>query len=119
MKGEIYLKKPADFTRIHKQGGYLGSRLVSVKSLPNSLLYSRWAIITSKKLGKAVIRNRVKRRLREIMREISLKPGEDMIIIARTAAVAADYQKLKEETRSLLKRAGMVKVDEINSPAAN
>ncbi len=119
MKGETYLKKPEDFTRIHKQGSYLGSRLISMKSLPNKFNYPRWAIITSKKIGKAVERNRVKRRLREILRQACLEPGQDLILIARTGAVSADFSSLREETLSLLRRAGLVKNDETDCPAVD
>ncbi len=119
MKGETYLKKPEDFTRIHQQGSYLGNRLISLKSLPNNFNYSRWAIITSKKIGKAVVRNRVKRRLREILRQACLEPGKDIIIIARIGSVLADFSSLREDTLSLLKKAGLVKNNETNCPVVN
>ena len=104
---------------IHKGGCYLGGRLVSVKSLPNSLPYSRWAVITSKKLGKAVVRNRVKRRLREIMRQASLEPGKDIILMIRTGAVTASFRSLQENTFSLLIKAGIIKHNEINCSATD
>jgi ribonuclease P protein component len=116
LRGEIYLKRPADFACVHQQGRYMAGRLVGVKSAPNHLAYARWAIITSKKLGKAVIRNKVKRRLREILREIMLKPGQDIIVIARTGATAADYKELRETTSQLLKKSGLINTDENASP---
>ena len=119
MKGEIYLKKPADFARLHQQGQYFNNRLVSLKSLPNGLPVSRWGIVTGKKLGKAVIRNRVKRRLREILRQARLIPGRDIVIMARSAAVAAGFTELKQAVAGLLKKGGLAEADEIVSPVAD
>lgn len=69
---------------------------------------SRFGIIASKKVGGAVERNRIRRRLREILRREETKPGADVIFIARQPAQAAPFAALETSVRGLLKRAGLI-----------
>jgi ribonuclease P protein component len=64
----------------------------------------------NKKVGKAVIRNRVKRRLREaVRRELpSVRPGSDLVFIARPAAAGATYWEIAEAVQAALRRTGAV-----------
>jgi len=70
----------------------------------------RVAIVVSRKIGKAVVRNRVRRRLREallaLLREGGLKPSFDVMIVARPSAAEAPYADLKASLRTALARAG-------------
>jgi len=61
-----------------------------------------------KKIGGAVVRNQVKRRLREIVRLTPVASGWDMVIIARQPAAAARYATLKKTYDELLKKAGLL-----------
>jgi ribonuclease P protein component len=76
--------------------------------LPNGLDISRYGITVSRHIGKAVVRNKIKRRIREILRRITLPPGFDIVIIARTAAAGADYSEMKKTTEEILFRAGLL-----------
>ena len=66
------------------------------------------AFVVSRRLGKAVVRNRIKRRLREIARQLKIKSGWDIILIARVSAAESDYRSLEKSVRKLLLRAGLI-----------
>ena len=79
-----------------------------MKALPNGLGLSRWGFSITKRVGKAVQRNRLKRLLREITRLQLVKPGWDIVFIVRPAAAAADYHQLEESVMGLLQRARLL-----------
>jgi len=79
-----------------------------MKAMPNGLTLSRYGFSVTKKTGKAVQRNRLKRLLREIMRAQSLRPGWDIIFIARPAAADTDYRQLEGTVTKLLARAQLL-----------
>lgn len=76
--------------------------------MANEQPLSRYAFAISKRVGNAVARNRVKRRLREVLRLSALTEGYDIVIVARPAAAEIDFQTLKSELILLLKRAKLL-----------
>jgi len=108
MTGEEYLTKPKQYALVHNKGSSWTSNLVVMKALPNRLSLSRYGFSVSRRVGKAVIRNKVKRLLREILRLTPLEPGWDIIFIARPAAAGADYANLKKSVVGLLSRARLL-----------
>jgi ribonuclease P protein component len=63
------------------------------------------AVVAGKRVGNAVVRNRVRRRLREIGRQLPIRPGLDLILGARPAAATATFADLTAAVRDLLRRA--------------
>ncbi len=108
MRGEEYLTKSAQYALVYKQGSSWVSSLMVMKALPNGLSLSRYGLSVSKRVGKAVTRNRVKRLLREILRLTPLEPGWDIIFIARPLAATTKYAELKKSVENLLSRAQLL-----------
>jgi ribonuclease P protein component len=103
MRGDRFLTKPREYERVYRQGLSRASRYLVLKAAPNDLDVSRYGISISHRVGNAVTRNRIKRRLREMLRLMVIRPGWDMVFIARTTASASTYSQLVKEVESLLK----------------
>ena len=112
MRREERLTKPQQYAAVYSKGSSWTSSLLVLKALPNGLTSSRYGLSVSKRVGNAVIRNRMKRLLREILRVMPLIPSWDMVFIVRPAAATADYASLKEAVESLLSRAGLLEIKE-------
>jgi ribonuclease P protein component len=82
-----------------------------MKAMPNDLDLSRYGFSVTKRVGKAVQRNRVKRLLREIMRKQSLRSGWDIVFIARSSAVESSYHELESTVTGLLNRARLLEAN--------
>lgn len=106
--GREYITRPKEYALVYARGNTWASNLVVVRALPNGLLLSRCGFSVSKRVGKAVVRNRVKRRLREILRRTPLRAGWDIVFIARPAAAAADYASIRKAIEMLLTRAHLL-----------
>lgn len=90
------LKKNSDFRRLYSKGKSVVTPYMVVYCRRNRLDVNRLGYTVSTKLGHAVVRNRVRRRLREIYRlnAPKLKTGYDIIIVARTRCVGAKYSSI-------------------------
>lgn len=112
MKEPLSLTNRTQYTLVYRQGKVWANSLLVMKATPNGLCISRYGLAVTKKVGKAVQRNRVKRLLREIVRLQLLKPGWDIVFVARPVVVNADYHQLKEVVTRLLARAQLLEIGE-------
>lgn len=108
VRGEQYLTKRAQFGLVYDEGSTWVSQTVVMRALPNGLDLSRYGFTVSRRVGKAVVRNRVKRLLREILRQTPLQPGWDIIFLARSSTARSNYASLRNSVRGLLLRAGLL-----------
>ena len=92
------------FSQIHQQGRSTADRLLVIRLLPNGLEYSRFGFVVGRRIGGATVRNKVKRRLREAVRQTPVKGGWDVVFIARRGVDGANYWQLKRVTEKLLLR---------------
>ena len=109
MKFSSALKLNHIFRRLYSTQGFANSMLV-LYARPNRLGVNRVGITTGKKLGHAVVRNRARRRLREVYRlnEHLFKSGYDIVVVARSRCITADFQKLTKAYLSLAQKAGIL-----------
>ncbi len=104
------LKKNYEFRRLYYNGkNAAGSRLV-LYVRPNRTETNRLGITVGTKLGKAVVRNRVRRRIREIYRlnEARLARGRDLVVVARSRSVDAKFREMEEEFLRLAGKLGLL-----------
>ena len=109
MKFSSALKLNHIFRRLYATQGFANGMLV-LYARPNRLGVNRVGITTGKKLGHAVVRNRARRRLREVYRlnEHLFKSGYDIVVVARSRCITADFQKLTKAYLSLAQKAGIL-----------
>lgn len=109
MQRRFRLTATTDFQRVRRLGRSYVHPFIVLTTLPNSENQLRFGIITTKTLGKAVVRNRIRRWLRAALQANLpvLSPGWDVVLIARQPILAASYQQVLSALDVLLARAGL------------
>jgi ribonuclease P protein component len=108
MRAREYLTKSEQYAVVYEKGSSWADGKLVVKALPNGLAWSRYGFSVGRRVGGAVVRNRLKRRLREVLRSVRLAPGWDIIFIARPPAGSADFDGLGKSVGGLLSRAKLL-----------
>lgn len=118
LKREFRLRQQKDIQRLRSEGVSQSNRLLVLLTAPQSddpAGVSRVGVITGKRLGKAVIRNKVRRRLKAIMQQAysRLPAGWDFLLLARKPIVDASYQEMEAAVLTLLRRAGFLEGNDV------
>ena len=107
----VSMKNNYEFRRLYSKGKSAATSRIVIYCRPMKRPKSHLGITVSTKLGKAVRRNRVRRRLKEIYRlnECRLAPGYDIVLVARVRSVDAEYRRLEADFLYLAEKLGLMK----------
>jgi len=107
MKREERLTRSGDFARVYDQGKSWANNLLVMRAIPSGREQSRVGFSVSKRVGNAVVRNRVKRMLREAVRLTTWKTGWDVVLIARSGTAMSDYHQVRQAVDDLVQRSNI------------
>lgn len=104
------LKNNIDFRKVYDNGKSLSNKFLVMFYIKNGLSYNRVGFSTTKKLGNAIIRNRVKRLIKEAFRlnNTDMSNGYDIIFLARIRSNTANYKDIEKSILNLLKRTKLI-----------
>ncbi len=108
----LMIKKDEDYRRVYRKKNSISNKNIIMYVMKTNTKETRVGISVSKKIGKAVVRNKIKRRIKESYRvEYShkVKDGYDIIFLARGPIVDIEYNEIKKAIYNVLKRKEMFK----------
>lgn len=110
MKFTVTIKQNHEFQRLYRRGKTGATPYLALYCRKNRLGKNRLGLTVGKKVGGAVTRNRVRRRIREIYRlhEGELRPGFDIVVVARVKAAFGSYHQLERSFLSLSDKLGLL-----------
>jgi ribonuclease P protein component len=109
MKNTLPLRLNYEFTKVYRRGSYFSGRYVVLHCIRNGKKANRLGVTTSKKVKGSVSRNRMRRLLRESyrLREYSIKPGYDIVLLGRENPEGLKQDQIDREVVYLFKKAGI------------
>lgn len=114
MKSTVSLKENHLFRRLYQRGKTAADGRLALYARPNGQRKNRLGLTVSTKLGHAVVRNRTRRRLREIYRihEEQLIRGTDLVVVARVRAAHSSFHQLEQSFLRLAEKLDLLKKGE-------
>jgi ribonuclease P protein component len=103
------LRSRTEFAAVYGKGRSLSNQVLAARILPSSEAGVRFGFAVSKRVGNAVKRNQVKRRLRDAARRMALAGNWDIVVVARPPAATASFAALQSALDDLLRRSGVLK----------
>jgi len=108
MPKDTYLKTTLEFDDVRRRGRVWSDEWFVLITNRNQRDVGRVGFAVGKRVGNAVTRNRIKRRLREVVRKAPRDSGWDLLIIARQGAASVDFCRLRRSVVELFGRAGIL-----------
>lgn len=110
MKNTLSIKLNRDFKRLYYKGGNVGSDILVIYYKKNKLSHNRLGITVGTKIGGAVVRNRIKRLIRESYRliESEICPYYDIVVVARSKCAEVDFHAISGTLKRLFKKSGIL-----------
>lgn len=110
MKSAFRLRRSKDFARVRRNGRLHRHPAMTIGVCANELLHNRYGIVTGKRIGVAVIRNRCKRRLVAALDTLhpAMRQGYDIVVIARQSMIEQPFCELQRILRELFARAKLI-----------
>ncbi|NPV27971.1 MAG: ribonuclease P protein component [Firmicutes bacterium] len=107
LKKEFRLRSKKEFKAVYNAGRVIGGNYLVIYLRANRKEKNRWGFVVSRKVGGAVIRNQIKRRLREVTKMIqnNLKTGYDIVVIARSGIRKVEFWSLLKDLEHTCRRA--------------
>ncbi len=112
MERRFRLNRSTDFKRVRREGRTYAHPLIVLIALPNDDQRVRIGVAAGRSIGNAVVRNRSKRLLRASMQGLlsEIKPGWNIVLMARQPMIVANYSDVREAVYGLLRRAHVIRV---------
>ena len=111
----VSIKENSDFKRLYYRGKSVVSKRIVLYYRKNRFGYNRLGLTVSPKIGCAVVRNRVRRLLKENYRILQgLSEGFDIVIVARNSSKDATFQELGKDLRRALYESSILKGDKLD-----
>lgn len=116
MEKKYRIRKNTEFKKIYKSGKNYWNRNIILYCMKNDINETRAGFTISKKMGNAVTRNKIKRRMKEAYKRnfFDLKSGYDLIFIPKKHIVNISFGELENSIRHILKISGVLKRNESN-----
>jgi ribonuclease P protein component len=112
------LRRQRDFQALRENGASRAHPLLVMRAMPNALPHTRFGFVVSKRAAPlSVTRNRIRRRLREIVRPLPFQAGWDVLPIARQSTASASFDALQAATASLARRLRLLAPEERSGDA--
>lgn len=106
---EYRINSSRDYNNIYKNGKKVSGRYIIVYILDNECGFNRYGVVTSKKIGNAVVRNKVKRQLRSIIKGNfdNVKTSHDIVIVGRYKISGVKYDLLNKDFMIVMRKSGL------------
>ena len=107
------LRRTEDFARLRQQGTTTQNRYVLMSRMPNGLTHNRYGLVTSGRVGGAVVRNRTRRLLREVIRALNpqLRTGFDVVLVVRQPLVQQPFDAVTRIVTEMFRQASLMLVE--------